>query len=76
MKVGKGGARVRAKESCWKGRERKTTRGGVWVGKGGGEESFRQSCFWGSSVCTASSRERWACLQDMGSEAGQHSIRD
>lgn len=26
-------AGVRAKESCWKGRERKPTRGGVWGGR-------------------------------------------
>lgn len=44
-------AGVRAKESCWKGRERKPTREGVWVGETGGED-LKKSCFWGSSVCT------------------------
>lgn len=75
MKVGKVEPGSGPKKAAEKG-----GRGSRRVGSLGGrrwwEESLRLSCFWGSSVCTASSRERWTCLQDMGSEARHNSRED
>lgn len=66
-------AGVRAKESCWKGRERKPARGGIWVGESGGEENLRKSRFAsGDLMCV----QRWTCLQDMGREVGPNSSQN